>query len=409
MKGPREAGHGGTDRGEGSVRPMVLISGLGTGGAEQVTVDFLRRLARRGIAVPVGTVTARHDEGPARALERAGLPRMDLGARRLADPRALFRLRRLLGRRRISVLHAHGQDATVLGFLATRASRVAFAATRHVLEELAGSWRERLRARLTLAAFRWAEAPVAVSRAAADRLLKAGGLEEEAVRVIRNGVDLERFAPAGSGLDEENGPTVRSAVRSELGLPPDAPVVLVPAVLRRGKGHGLLLSAAPRLRARVPDVRILLAGGGEREAALRGEVARRELEGCVRFLGHRDDVPRLLAAADVVALPSRAEALPTVLLEAAAAGRPAVATRVGGTPEVVEDGRTGRLVPPGDPEALADALAELLSDPARARRMGRAARRWAEAHFDLDRQVRETLALWRELSRGSDRDHGSDR
>lgn len=385
-----------SDRRGGEMRPMVLISGLGTGGAERVTAAFLRRLAREDRAVPVCTVTARHDEGPARALERVGVPRLDLGARRLADPRALMRLRALLRRRAITVVHAHGQDATILGAAATRALPAAFVATRHVLEEPAGSWRERIRARLTLAAFRRADPPVAVSHAAAGRLAEAAGLEERAVRVIYNGVELERFA--GSGPEEEAG--TRAAARASLRVPEEAPVVLVPAVLRQGKGHEVLLAAASPLRERLPGVQILLAGGGVREAELRAHSARRDLDGCVRFLGPRDDIPRLLQAADVVALPSRAEALPTVLIEAAAAGRPAVATRVGGTPEVVEHERTGLLVRPDAPEELAGALEELLTHPERARRYGRAARRRARERFDLDRQVQETLALWRVLSGG---------
>ena len=399
------------------VRPLVLVSGLGPGGAEAVTAGFLRRLAERGAGVPVCTVTAAHDGPPARELAGAAVPRHDLGARRLADPAALWRLRRLLDRERIGLLHAHGQDATVLGALATIGRPAAFVATRHVLDEPAESWRGRLRARLALWAFRRADAAVAVSRAVADRLVEEGGVAPGRVRVIHNGVALERFAPsavlegpapetvgAGAGVDADEAPGAdgaepRPAAREALALPPDAPVVLVPAVLRPGKGHETLIAALPRLRERVPGVRVLLAGDGRRRDALEREAARTGVAGAVRFLGHRDDVPRLLRAADVVALPStRPEALPTALIEAAAAGRPAVGTRVGGTPEVVVHGETGLLVAPGDPDALADALAVLLEDAGRARRLGRAARRRAEERFDLARQIERTLALWREVA-----------
>lgn len=375
-------------------RPLVLISGLGAGGAEAVTAAFLCRLARERISVPVCTVTARHDGRPARELADAGVERLDLGARRLADPAALFRLRRLLAVRGIDVLHAHGQDATILGALGTVGRQCAFVATRHVLAEPEGSWRERLRARMASRAFGRADLVVAVSRAVADRLARSGSVPRERIRVMPNGVELERFDDAAAGGSE----SARASARRELGLGSDEAVVLVPAVFRPGKGHELLLEAVPALRRRVPGVRILLAGGGGRAATLEARARRMELGDAVRFLGHREDVPRLLRACDVVALPSRAEALPTALIEAAAAGRPAVATRVGGTPEVVEHGETGLLVEPGDAGALASALAGLLEDADRARRYGRAARRRAEQRFDIDRQVERTLELWREVA-----------
>lgn len=375
-------------------RPLVLISGLGAGGAEAVTAAFLRRLARERISVPVCTVTARHDRRRARELADAGVERLDLGARRLADPAALFRLRRLLAERGIDVLHAHGQDATILGALATVGRPCAFVATRHVLAEPEGSWRERLRARMASRAFGRADLVVAVSRAVADRLARSGSVARKRIRVVPNGVELERFDEDAAGGSE----SARESARRELGLGSDEAVVLVPAVIRPGKGHELLLEAVPALRRRVPGVRILLAGGGGRAAALEARARRMELGDAVRFLGHREDVPRLLRACDVVALPSRAEALPTALIEAAAAGRPAVATRVGGTPEVVEHGETGLLVEPGDAGALASALAGLLEDVDRARRYGRAARRRAEERFDIDRQVERTLELWREVA-----------
>lgn len=381
--------------GSEGLRPLVLISGLGTGGAERVTAAFLRRLAERGVHVPVCTVTARHDGVPARELEAAGVSRHDLGAARLADPGALLRLRRLLRDGRITVVHAHGQDATILGAAATLGTPAAFLATRHVLEEPTGSWRSWVRARLAFHAFRRADAAIAVSRAVAARLEELAGLDGEEIRVVPNGVELERFSSVGAQGRRE-------AVRRSLGIGSERPVVLVPAVLRAGKGHEVLLEAVPPLRTRVPGVRILLAGGGEREAELRARAGGLGVEENVRFLGHRDDVPRLLEACDVVALASHAEALPTALIEAAAAGRPAVATRVGGAPEVVEHRRTGLLVEPGDPEALSEALAQLLADPGRMRRYGREARRRAEERFGIDRQVERTLSLWREVAARAD-------
>lgn len=377
-------------------RALVLLSGLATGGAERVTVSFVQRLRAMGIDAAVCTVTARHDGPLATELSAAGVPRHDLGARRLMDPRGLWRFGRLLARERPDVVHAHGQDAAILAATARQFHPFPLAITRHVLDEPTNSLRLRLRAAAACVTFRRADAAVAVSDAVARRLAELSGLPHRAIHVIRNGVDVEHF---GRSSGER-----RSAVRAALAAGPDDPLVLVSAVLRDGKGHDVLLRSLPAVRARVPTARLLVAGDGEREAALRSQ-ARTLGDGmadAVRFLGHRTDIPDLLAACDLVVLPSVAEALPTALIEAAAAGRPVVATRVGGIPEVVVDGVSGLLVPPRDPAALADAIATLLLDRARARLYGTAARGIARSRFSIDTQVARTLDLWDVLrSRGS--------
>jgi glycosyltransferase involved in cell wall biosynthesis len=370
------------------LRALVLISGLATGGAERVTVSFMRRLKALGIQAALCTVTGRQDSQLAMELRDAGVVRYDLGARRLADPRAAVRLARLLTRERVDVVHAHGQDASILAAAVRPLARVPLVVTRHVLDEPSASWRQRLRARLACAAFRRADAAVAVSCAAADRLAELARLPRTSIQVIANGIDLEPFDGASS--------EVGRAARQALGAPGAERLVLVPAVLRMGKGHEVLLDAMPALLARVPTTRVLIVGGGEREPELRARA--RHLGEAVRFLGPREDVPHLLGACDLVVLPSLSEALPTALMEAAAAGRPVVATRVGGVPEVVQDGCTGLLVPPSDAPALAEAMAALLGDAERSRAFGAAARKLAWERFGIERQVHGTLELWSGLA-----------
>ena len=130
------------------MNPLVLMSGLAPGGAERVTVSFLRRLNDQGRRVPLCTLTAAHDDPSlVRELEEAGVERLDLGARRLADPAALLRLRALLRAREVDLVHAHGQDATILSRWAAWLTGFRRVDTRHVVEEPGGTWRERARAR----------------------------------------------------------------------------------------------------------------------------------------------------------------------------------------------------------------------------------------------------------------------
>jgi glycosyltransferase involved in cell wall biosynthesis len=369
------------------LRALVLISGLATGGAERVTVSFMRRLKTLGIQAAVCTVTGRHDSRLAAELRDARVVRHDLGARRLADPRAAVRLGRLLTREHVDVVHAHGQDASILAAAVRPFARVPLVVTRHVLEEPSATWRQRVRARLACSAFRRADAVVAVSAAAADRLAEIARLPRTSIQVIANGIELELFDSPISDV---------VAARRALGAHGAERLVLVPAVLRAGKGHEVLLEAMPPLLARVPTTRVLIVGGGEREPELRARA--RDLGEAVRFLGPREDVPLLLAACDLVVLPSLSEALPTALMEAAAVGRAVVATRVGGVPEVVQDGRTGLLVPANDAQALAEAMAALLGDAERSRAFGAAARKLAWERFGIEQQVRHTLELWSGLA-----------
>ena len=380
--------------GDLTVRPLVLLSGLAPGGAEQVTVDFLRHLALQGARVPLCTLTSRHDGAPAVALAGSGVVRHDLGARRLLDPGALSRLVSLVRRYRFDLVHAHGQDAAILASWARRFTDFRLVVTRHVLEEPGDGLRKKLRARLALHALRRAEAPVAVSRAVADHLARLSSIHSEGIRVIRNGVPLERFDPVRLSRG-------RDLLRNSLGAGPEDPLVLVPAVLRPGKGHDLLLEAVPPVVEAFPATRFAFAGSGELEDTLRDKAA--GFGDTVRFLGHRTDVPELMAASDIVLLPSLAEAFPTVALEAAAAGRAIVASRVGGVPEVVEEGVTGVLVAPGDPRGLAAATVALLANSEKREAMGQAARSRAVAEFGIDGQVRQTLRLWLDLLDGGER------
>ena len=225
----------------------------------------------------------------------------------------------------------------------------------------------------------WVDRLICVSEAAAATFFEAG-VDPALVATIRNGLSPR--------------PALRSrrAVRASLGLAQDWPVALMAARFTAQKGHAVLVEALPGVLARHPDLRVLLAGTGPDEATMRERGA--GLGDRLRFLGHRTDVPDLLACADMLLLPSRFEGLPLVALEAMAAGLPVLGTAVGGTSEAVLDGETGRLVPPGDPAAFAAAMIELLDDPAAGRRYGAAGRRRFRTVFTSERMAAETDRLY---------------
>jgi len=193
-----------------------------------------------------------------------------------------------------------------------------------------------------------------------DTLLRAGG-DPEKIAVIRNGIDFSRLVVS---------PCTRGQVRQALGLPEDAEVALIVANLIPYKGHRDLLVAISRLQEHHPKLCLLVAGedrgiGGE----LREMAKRLGIANSVFWLGLRRDVPDLLAAADIYVSASHEEGFSNSLLEALAAGKAVVATVVGGNPEMLEEGRLGMLVQPGDPEGLAQAIDRLLSNPAAAREL----------------------------------------
>jgi glycosyltransferase involved in cell wall biosynthesis len=163
--------------------------------------------------------------------------------------------------------------------------------------------------------------------------------------------------------------------------------VLVVANLRPEKGHDVLIDAAAEVLRRLPDAEFEIVGGGPERGTLEARAEARHVRRAFTFLGHRDDVASRLAAAHIFALPSRSEAFPNAVLEAMAAGLPIVASGVGGICELIDDNRTGLLVAPGDPHALADRLALLMTEPGLAARLGEAARAEAEACYSFDRMI----------------------
>jgi glycosyltransferase involved in cell wall biosynthesis len=284
------------------------------------------------------------------------------------DVASLARLKAAV--RGADVLHTHAHfSLNVLGRVAGRLAGARVIAHMHVENAFRAGPSRRVQVLLDNVTARLCAAIVAVSDATRDTLVRQGYPASRVV-TIHNGV--EAAAPADP---------IRLA---------DGPIVLEVARLAKVKGQELLVRAVEHLDATAVLAGRDLESGGRYERELR----RIAEGGRVVFAGYRDDVPSLLAGCDVFCLPSDVEGLPLVVLEAMAQGKPVVATAVGGTPELVLDGETGILVPPGDVAALTDALAALLADPERARRMGEAGRERVEREFSLAASTARVLALY---------------
>jgi glycosyltransferase involved in cell wall biosynthesis len=338
-------------------------------------VPFFRNIARSkecSFPVMIGSIApaGRIQEEMARLRK----PTFSLEAIRRAEyPLAILRLVRLLRRMRVSILHGHGFDSTWLGLIASRVARVPFVFTRHHSDHHIRIGK-RLHIRVDAWCAKQAAHVIAVSEATRRIMVEIESVPLEKISLVYNGVEPLLEPPA-----EE----VRR-IRDELGLAENDRVCLVLARLHEEKGHRFFFGALPEVQRRVGPMVALLAGSGPHRSLLEAEVESRALQGAVRFLGYRDDIATLISIASVVVLPSLAESFGQALTEAMSLGKPVVATTTGGIPEVVVDGETGLLVPPGNSAALAQAICRVIEDAALSRELGEAGRRRAKSFSYVD-------------------------
>ncbi len=359
-----------------SSRPRLILhteSAVGLGGQEIRILAETRWLLEHGWHVLIAAQPGSPLLAEAGA---AGLPVVALRMRGAADPVALASLLRLIRRRDVDLVHTHSSVDSWLGTLAARALRRPVVRSRHVAIPI-----QRRRALV----YRLADRVLTTGDAIRDIVIGAG-VPPARVISVPAGVDTARFHPGVSG----------KRVRDELGL--RGPVVGLVADIRASKGHRYFLDAAVIVRRARPEVRFLIVGHGVGFEDVRRRVQAMALDSHVILTGFRRDIPEVMAALDVLVLPSiRSEATSQVVPQALAVGTPVVASRVGGLPEIVRDGHTGRLVPPADAPALAAAILELLAEPERARAMARAGQALVRERYSLEAQMRATTGVYEAL------------
>jgi len=362
------------------LRLLWLLDSLHVGGAEALVLPFA---AGTHHDLTVACLKTTGENLVEQELRRRGVKTLNLHARNLRDRAAFRRLTDFVREQKFDLLHAHLTYSAIWSTWLTRKTGVLTVATLHVApaatkeQEASLLSRTKVEVRDRLMRFalnRWSNAIITVS--AGLREVYGAGLDASKVHVVHNGIDVERF--------RRDRAATRARLERELGIPAGSRLAVTVSVLRAGKGIEVLLDAVPRL----PDTQFLVIGDGPK----REEWEALDRTGRVRWAGYRTDVNELLAGADVFVHPSLDDAFPTVLLEAMAAGLPVVASRVGGIPEIVVDGGTGRLVPPGDAAALAAAI----QDPALPS-MSAAAQERAEREFSTQAWIARLEKVYGEV------------
>ena len=379
------------------IRVLRVIARLNVGGPALHAVLLTERLdpvryQSRLVAGRIGEAEGDYLDLRGRAPEGlVHVPALGRDVRGSRDWGAFWSLVRLIREFRPHIVHTHTAKAGALGRLAAWVCRVPVVVHTyhgHVFDGYFSPAKTRLVVAAERLLARRAHALVAVTERVRRDVLARGIGREDTVVVVPLGLDLEALVAA---------PGRRGELRRELGIGAGTPLVGIVARLAAVKAHETFLEAARAIAHARPDATFLVVGDGERRAALEALAAGLGLGARVRFLGWRADLDRLYADLDVVVLTSKNEGSPVALIEAMAAGRPVVSTRAGGVEDVVTDGETGLLVPVGDSAAVARAILTLLDDPARAARLGTAARAAAVARFGSGRLVGDIDALYRRL------------
>lgn len=356
----------------------------GTGGAETIFLTLVTHLDRERF----NHVVMLPCDGWLRSkIEAAGVPTVVAGSRAWYDPRHPAVMAGLVMKAHVDLIHSHLPDENFYACLAGKLTGRMNVTTYHGAVDLALA-REGLKQRTKhWIARKWSTVAVAVCDDVARLLIDMGFPSERVVRIY-NGIDTTRFENAVAGR-----------FRAEIGCSNGTKVISMVANANAWKGYEVFIKAAQSVAKRVPTAKFFAVGEVNQDlsADLHGLVERLNLQKHFTFLGFREDVPEILRDSDLFVLSSLSEGLPLVTLEAMSAGTPVVGTSCGGQLEVVRDGVSGVLVPPGDANALADNIIGLLGDPARGRKMAQAARAVVRDKFSVDAMVRNYEALYDRL------------
>jgi glycosyltransferase involved in cell wall biosynthesis len=372
------------------IKVMKFISYFGVGGTERQFLYFTKGLDRSRFDLSIGCMS--RTGGFFHDVEALGVPITEYAANSLYSLGTLQSQWKLAGdirREGIQLLHAYGFYSTVFAIPAATIGRhcVRIASVRDI-----GAFTDRaqLRTRTLAIVCRWADCVLSNSHAVRGWLIKQG-VRGTNIHVIPNGITIPTLRTAGDGFP----------IRDELKIDHHVPVIAMVSRLIRSKGTEYFIEAAKGVAERIPAARFLIVGDNEflpsHMTELRNRAAALTVDGRLIFTGQRSDVPKILREVDMCVLPTLTESFSNSLLEAMANGLPVIATNVGGNPELIDDGKTGILVPPRDAAALEHAIVRLLESRDLARELGETAREKVIRQFSLDVVLRQTEELYMSL------------
>ncbi|MBI4522558.1 MAG: glycosyltransferase [Deltaproteobacteria bacterium] len=369
------------------MKVLHIINTLSAGGAELHLLTLCRHLKRHRVETVVACL--REQIKGSRSLvsdfQQQGIRVVNLRADRMFDPRCLFKLIRLVGEEKPDIVHTHLPRADFAGAMTTFfRGEVLWVCTIHAI--YSASWSGKWFLPLFDVFWRRANTIIAISKAVKTWLVEERRIPSQKIRVVHYGIEPDRFNIATVGGGETysvNGsPLIGSIGR-----------------LERGKGYDILIEAMPAVHKRAPDALLLIAGHDPwgYSKSLQAASSRLGLDGTVRLVGFQNNIPAFLHALDVFVFASRSEGFGQAVIEAMAAGKPVVASKIPPLTEIVVDGESGLLVEVDNPGAFARAISSLLLDPEEARRLGKQGQQRVYEHFTAEKMSAETFSLYREL------------
>jgi len=349
-------------------------------GGEQQTLNLLAGLKARRVD---SDLVCQPDSPMQERAEGAGVNVIPIGMHGEIDLAAALRIRKLIKQFNYDIIHCHTSHAHSLAFLASVGSgvarlvtrRVDFSIFRHSFLKLSG-----IKYRFM------ADYYIAISHKIKE-VLVSDGLAGNRIFVAHSGIDPQRFMTADGGR-----------LRDEFNIAENQPVIINVAHLAGHKGQTYLVQAIPQVLAKIPDARFFIVGKGELMEELKAAAAGLGLKDKLVFTGFRDDVADFYQIADLYVMSSVQEGLGTAVLDALALAKPVVATNCGGLPEIIRDGRTGRLVAPADPAALANGILDMLSRAEAAQSMARQGQAMVQKSFSIDAMVENNINIYHKVA-----------